>query len=139
MPSLPSEYHLDMISVMSDNQSVPWEVEVSDEFAEWYASLDEPESQSVDSAVDKIVAYGPLLGRPYADTLKDSRYPNLKELRVQHEGRPYRILFAFDPRRNAYLILGGDKTGDNNWYVDAIRRAEAIYAQHLIEIGEKHG
>lgn len=118
---------------------MPWEVEVSDEFAEWYASLDEPESQSVDAAVDKIVAYGPLLSRPYADTLKGSQYPNMKELRVQHEGRPYRILFAFDPRRNAYLILGGDKTGDNNWYIDAIRRAEAIYVQHLIEIGEEHG
>jgi hypothetical protein len=57
-------------------------------------------------------------------------------LRVQHAGRPYRILFAFEPRRNAYLILGGDKTGDPNWYSDAIRRAEAIYALHLKEIGE---
>jgi hypothetical protein len=70
------------------------------------------------------------------DTLMGSKYPNMKELRVQHQGKPYRILFAFDPRRNAYLILGGDKTGDANWYVDAIRRAEAIYALHLIEIGE---
>jgi hypothetical protein len=43
---------------------------------------------------------------------------------------------VFDPRRNAYLILGGDKTGDKNWYVDAIRRANAIYAQYLQEIGE---
>ena len=40
----------------------------------------------------------------------------MKELRVQHQGKPYRILFAFDPRRSAYLILGGDKTGDANWY-----------------------
>lgn len=63
-------------------------------------------------------------------------YRLLKELRVQHGGKPYRILFAFDPRCNAYLILGGDKTGNANWYVDAIRQAEAIYAQHLIEIGE---
>jgi hypothetical protein len=70
------------------------------------------------------------------DTLKGSSIANLKELRVQHAGHPYRILFAFDPRRNAYLILGGDKTGDANWYVDAIRRAEAIYARHLKEIGE---
>jgi len=58
----------------------------------------------------------------------------MKELRVQHQGKPYRILFAFDPRRRAYLILGGDKTGDANWYVEAIRRAEAIYALHLKEI-----
>jgi hypothetical protein len=89
----------------------------------------------VDSAVDILEEYGPALGRPFADTLKGSSYPNLKELRVQHSGRPFRILFAFDPRRNAYLILGGDKTGDSNWYSDAIRRAEAIYALHLKEIG----
>lgn len=113
-----------------------WEVEVSDEFIEWYDSLNELEGVSVDSAVDMLVEYGPTLGRPYVDTLNGSAYPNMKELRVQHQGRPYRILFAFDPRRNAYLILGGDKAGDGDWYVDAIRRADAIYAQHLEEIGE---
>jgi hypothetical protein len=79
---------------------------------------------------------GPTFARPYADTLKGTRFPNMKELRVQHEGRPLRILFAFDPRRNAYLILGGDKTGNASWYIHAIRRAEAIYARHLKEIGE---
>ena len=79
--------------------------------------------------------YGPALGRPYVDTLKGSKHTNLKELRVQHRGQPYRILFAFDPRRNAYLILGGNKTGDDDWYADAMRRAEEIYAIHLKEIG----
>jgi hypothetical protein len=95
----------------------------------------ESEWESVNSAVAKLEHYGPTLGRPYVDTLIGSKYPNMKELRVQHQGKPYRILFAFDPRRNAYLILGGDKTGAASWYVDAIRRGEAIYAQHLIEIG----
>jgi hypothetical protein len=113
-----------------------WEVEVSDEFIAWYDSLDEEEGVSVDTAVDMLVEYGPTLGRPHADTLKGSTFTNLKELRIQHSGRPYRILFAFDPRRSAYLILGGDKAGDADWYVDAIRRAEAIYARHLKEIGE---
>ena len=112
-----------------------WEVEVSDEFSEWYATLDEEESESVDTSVDMLVEYGPMLGRPDVDTLKGSRYPNMKELRVQHQGRPFRILFAFDPRRCAYLILGGDKTGDDKWYDTAIRRAEAIFALHLTEIG----
>ena len=111
-------------------------MEVSDEFAGWYETLDEEESVSVDSGVDKLAEYGPMLGRPYADTLKGSRIPNLKELRVQHQGRPLRILYAFDPRRCAYVILGGDKTGNDDWYVAAIRRAEAIYARHLTEIGE---
>ena len=76
-----------------------------------------------------------LWGGPRVDTLKGSRYPNMKELRIQHHGRPYRILFAFDPRRYAFLILGGDKTGNANWYVEAIRRADSIYARHLEEIG----
>jgi hypothetical protein len=113
-----------------------WEVEVSDEFRTWYDSLDDREGVSVDTVVDMLVEYGPILGRPHADTLRGSTVANLKELRVQHAGRPYRILFAFDPRRNAYLILGGDKTGDANWYNEAIRRAEAIYERHLKEIGE---
>ena len=75
-------------------------------------------------------------GAVWADKLIGSKYPNMKELRVQHQGRPFRILFTFDPRRNAYLILGGDKTGNARWYVDAIRVADAIYAKHLQEIGE---
>jgi hypothetical protein len=80
--------------------------------------------------------HGRELGRPYADTLRESIFPNMKELRVQHRGRPFRILFAFDPRENPYLILRGDKTGAKSWYVDTIRRADAIYAQYLKETGE---
>ncbi len=50
---------------------------------------------------------------------------------MQHEGRPYRVLYAFDPRRVALLLLGGDKTGDGRWYEKAIPQAETIYAKHL--------
>jgi hypothetical protein len=113
-----------------------WEVEVSNEFLEWYDALNVDEWESVNSVVGKLEQFGPTLGRPYVDTLIGSKYPNMKELWVQHQGRPNRILFMFDPRRNAYLILGGDKTGNANWYTDAMRRAEAIYGQHLKEIGE---
>jgi hypothetical protein len=113
-----------------------WDVEVSDEFQAWYLGLSMDERASVAFSVGMLEMHGPDLGRPHVDTLRESIYPNMKELRVQYHGRPYRILFAFDPRRNAYLILGGDKTGDKNWYADAIHRAEAIYAQHLKEIGE---
>ena len=113
-----------------------WEVEVSDEFRVWYLALNVEERSSVASSVAMVELHGSELGRPHVDTLRGSAFPNMKELRVQHRGRPLRILFAFDPRRNAYLILGGDKTGDRNWYVDAIRRADAIYAKYLKEIGE---
>lgn len=80
-----------------------WEVEVSDEFIAWYDLLNVDEGEDVNSAIDMLAEYGPGLTRPFADTLKGSQYPNMKELRIQHAGRPYRILFAFDPRRYAYL------------------------------------
>jgi hypothetical protein len=112
-----------------------WEIEVSDEFKEWYDSLTDDECSSVHKVIEALAALGPALGRPQVDTLSGSRFPNMKELRIQHQGRPYRILFAFDPRRCAYLIMGGDKSGDAQWYLDAIRRADLIYAKHLEEIG----
>jgi len=113
-----------------------WTVEVSDEFIEWYDALTDDERESVNAGVDKLEVYGPELRRPYADTVKGSVYANMKELRIQHRGSPYRVLYAFDPRRNAYVILGGDKTGDELWYERNIPKAEAIYARHLREIGE---
>ena len=75
-----------------------------------------------------------MLSRPYADVVHQSSFRNMKELRVQHQGRPYRILFAFDPRRCAYLILGGDKTGNDRWYGEWVPIADRIYRQHLAEI-----
>lgn len=112
-----------------------WEIETSDEFVAWYESLNEDEAESVNFSVDLLERAGPLLGRPHIDTIKGSRIPNLKELRVQHQGSPIRVLFAFDPRRVAYLILGGDKTGDDRWYKVFIPLAEKIYEKHLMEIG----
>ncbi len=58
----------------------------------------------------------------------------MRELRVQHEGRPYRVLYAFDPRRVAILLIGGDKTGNNRWYEENVPRADAIYDEHLREL-----
>lgn len=58
----------------------------------------------------------------------------MRELRVQHEGRPYRVLYAFDPRRVAILLIGGDKTGNNRWYEENVPRADAIYDEHLGEL-----
>jgi hypothetical protein len=79
---------------------------------------------------------GPNLKRPYADTVSGSQYPNMKELRCQHDGRPYRVLYAFDPRRTGVLLIGGDKTGNAHWYEEYVPRADAIYAQHLQELDD---
>jgi hypothetical protein len=80
---------------------------------------------------------GPLLGRPHADTVKGSRHSNMKELRTQHRGRPLRTLFAFDPRRSAILLIGGDKTGDDRFYDRMIPLADRLYDEHLHELRRK--
>ena len=77
---------------------------------------------------------GPALGRPHADTLaKQSKYPNMKELRIVYRGDAYRVLFAFDPRRVATLLLGGRKP-DQKWYKTAIPMADKLYAEHLAQL-----
>jgi hypothetical protein len=111
-----------------------WDVEYADEFSAWWDSLTEEEQDSVAHVVKLLILRGVNLSRPYADTLYGSQFPNMKELRIQHEGRPYRVLFAFNPRRSAILLIGGDKTGNNRWYEEFIPKADAIYAQHLREL-----
>ncbi len=93
-------------------------------------------SRNLSVTIDLLAEFGPALARPHADTLKTSQFPNMKELRAQHEGRLYRLLFAFDPRRVAVILLGGDKTGNARWYDQAIPMADALYAQHLNSLKE---
>ena len=119
------------------NDKERWEIETSDEFVDWYRKLDDDEAESVNFSVDLLERAGPTLGRPHVDTIQGSKIPNLKELRVQHQGRPLRILFVFDPRRVGYLILGGDKSGDTSWYDTFIPIAERIYKRHLLELGDE--
>jgi len=114
-----------------------WEVEFSDEFELWWSALDESERESLLAGVNLLRQLGPLLRRPYADTLKGSRHSNMKELRTQHRGRPLRTLFAFDPRRCAILLIGGDKTGDDRFYDRMIPQADRIYDEHLDDLRRK--
>jgi hypothetical protein len=76
-----------------------------------------PDEQVETSAkVELLQERGPTLPRPHADVISTSRYANMKELRGTVEDRHLRVLYAFDPRRAALLLLGGDKTGDPKWY-----------------------
>ena len=77
---------------------------------------------------------GPGLPFPYSSAIQGSSLSHMRELRIQHEGKPYRVLYAFDPRRVAYLLLGADKTGHGRWYEVHVPKAEAIYAVHLKEL-----
>ena len=85
------------------------EVEFTDEFADWWASLNEDEQISVDHYVRLLEERGTTLGHPYTSHVKGSRHGAMRELRPQHGGRPLRVLYAFDPRRTAILLIGGEK------------------------------
>ncbi len=111
-----------------------WEVEFTDEFGQWWHDLDEDEQESLAASVELLSTLGPYLSRPHADTVKDSRHGNMKELRTQHQGRPIRTFFAFDPRRCAILLIGGDKTGDKRFYDRMIPEADRLYDDHLREL-----
>ena len=106
-------------------------VEVSDEFKDWYEPLSEEEQLSIERVVLMLMEAGPSLGFPYSSGIEKSKFSHMRELRIQHEGRPYRVLYAFDPTRSAFLILGGDKTGDDRWYDRMVPQADTIYEGHL--------
>ena len=114
-----------------------WDVEYTDEFAAWWGELDQRQQAAIASRVDLLAESGPDLKRPVVVSIAGSRLANLKELRCASDGS-LRVLFAFDPRRTAILLLGGDKTGQwREWYAWAVPAAERIYRTYLAELREE--
>src|SRR3954447_14056460 len=108
------------------------EVLGSTEFEEWFLGLGSTDARAVVRGVGLLEAKGPALGFPYSSALAGSRLA-LRELRVQSSGRPLRIFYAFDPQRQAVLILGGDKTGAQRFYEWIIPKSETIWEEYLKE------
>ncbi|HVX83483.1 MAG TPA: type II toxin-antitoxin system RelE/ParE family toxin [Phycisphaerae bacterium] len=111
-----------------------WNIELTDEFLLWWKSLTESQQDALQTSIELLESEGPSLGRPHADTIKGSRHPHMKELRTQCAGRPLRTFFAFDPRRSAILLIGGDKTGAKRFYDKMIPWADALYDTYLDEL-----
>ena len=111
-----------------------WDVEYTEQFEQWWADLTLAEQRSVGLAVDLLEEKGPNLDFPHSSGIRSSRHSNMRELRVQSGGRPLRIFYAFDPRRSAILLIGGDKTGDNRFYVRFVPLADELYDEYLAEL-----
>jgi hypothetical protein len=114
-----------------------WEVEGTREFENWFTDLSREEREDVVTVVDLLEARGPRLRFPYSSAIRRSRHGHMRELRIQHAGRPYRVLYAFDPRRSAILLLGGDKTGDERWYERHVPIADRLYDEYLQELKDE--
>lgn len=115
-----------------------WEVEFTDEFGDWWNGLSKEEQESLDASVRLLEEHGPSLGFPHSSGINNSKHSHMRELRTQHEGRPLRTLYAFDPRRAAILLIGGDKTGDDRWYDTYVPIADRLYVEHLKQL-QKEG
>lgn len=103
-----------------------WLVKTTDTFDTWFDTLDDTDRKNVLAAMLVLQQKGPLLPRPYADTVKGSIYSNMKELRVQSKGNPIRAFFAFDPQRSAILLCAGDKS-----------RNEKLFYKQMIPLADK--
>jgi hypothetical protein len=113
-----------------------WIVELTPEAEAWYMALGDRDANRIAAAFDELERHGPALARPFVDSIKGSRHHNMKELRSI--GGHLRALFAFDPRRRAVVLLGGDKSGDwEGWYRRNIRVADKIYDRHLRSLGKE--
>ena len=111
-----------------------WNIEFTDEFGQWYALLLVNVQNDIDRVVGLLEARGPQLPFPYSSGIEDSRHEHMRELRVQSAGEPWRIFYAFDPRRAAILLIGGNKTGDGRFYETMIPVADRLYEVHLDEL-----
>ena len=111
-----------------------WSVEYTNEFGAWWAELAEREQEDTTAVVELLMELGPQLPFPHSSGIEGSRHSHMRELRVQSGGRPFRIFYAFDPRRAAILLVGGGKTGDDRFYDRYIPIADKLYDIYLDEL-----
>jgi len=116
---------------------VAWEVEYTNEFEAWWIELGEPEQIRITASVELLEERGPSLPSPFSSGVNGSVYDHMRELRVQIGGDPYRIFYAFDPRRMAILLIGGNKAGDDRFYEVHVPLADKLYAVHLQELAKE--
>ncbi len=114
-----------------------WDIEYTDEFERWWRILTEDQQDDVVSVVQLLEESGTHLSFPYSSGVNGSSHSHMRELRIQSGGAPIRVFYAFDPRRVAILLIGGDKTGDKRFYEKYIPIADQLYDDYLEEIREE--
>jgi hypothetical protein len=118
---------------------VNWVVEIGDEFELEFDSLHEDVQIKILALSRLLQRFGPQLGRPRVDTLNGSRHANMKELRFSAVDGEWRVAFAFDAKRKAILLAGGDKSSqsEKRVYRELIRKADNRFDAHLILLKRK--
>ena len=111
---------------------MPWTVLFHSAFEPEFKELPEAIQDELLARLGVLAEFGPSLGRPNVDTLNGSSFPNMKELRFRLDGL-WRFAFAFDPERQAVVLVGGNKEGarQSAFYKDLIRDADERFAAHV--------
>ena len=123
-----------LIPYLEYNTPMPWDVEYTDEFGEWWQELSEGQQDALAARVELLMEHGPNLPYPYSSDIRSSRHGVMRELRAQSGGRPLRVFYAFDPRRTSILLIGGDKAGNDRFYEEYVPVADSLYDEHLEEL-----
>lgn len=111
-----------------------YKIELTDECSSWLLARSDDEQEDILASINLLETLGPRLGFPHSSGINGSKYSHMRELRIQHKGMPYRILYAFDPKRKAILLIGGNKTGNKRWYKEYIPKADKLYERHLTQL-----
>ena len=121
---------------------MPWTVTTHDEFDPEFSALPIAVRRELAAMIELLTIYGPQLSRPHADTLNGSKHANMKELRFDADGGVWRVAFAFDPVRQAILLVAGDKGGlgsQTKFYKALIKKADERFGSHLKALTKKKG
>ena len=120
------------------NEAMKWNIIFDPDFKIWFYQQEQGVQDETFAVLNVLGEFGPKLGRPRVDTLEGSAFQNMKELRIQYLGEPWRILFAFDPKRQAVLLVGGNKTGNKRWYKENVPIADKRYRKYLEILKEEN-
>ena len=120
---------------------MPWNILWHKQFEPEFNELPEAVQNELLAHARLLQEFGPHLKRPYADTLKGSRHTNMKELRFQTANGVWRVAFAFDPARQAILLVAGNKTGvsQKRFYQQLITKADQRFDSHLRDLKKTGG
>lgn len=114
-----------------------WKAEFTETFEQWWSELTEQEQDDITAIVELLQEKGVHLPFPHSSGIEESKFSHMRELRVQSHGDPIRVFYAFDPRRVAILLIGGNKTGnEKQFYKKYVSLADKLYEEHLENLKE---
>ena len=116
---------------------MPWRVEYTDQFGNWWDTLSEEQQEDLAATVELLMERGPTLPYPYSSGVATSSHSHMRELRTQSGGDPLRTFYAFDPRRVSILLIGGIKIGNDRFYEEYVPITDRLYEDHLEELRQE--